>query len=211
MHKKIIISISIIGVIIIALAIGAYFYIQKQNKKLSLGYVISQCKEEGSYEEEEEESPDIYKGTKYICYNKDYNQIVKFKKDAKSSEETFAFRIETAEDVGNGGNKFNYETGRIVIDTVNPQASKCTYNYRGNADWKPCIEKEFIHNLPEISLLKSKAYETLKPLLKEMQERDANSYYGSGKDTQYNEDKLQEACEKYEKQIKVLQNTTILK
>lgn len=207
MNKKIVIIASILGVVIILLALGAYFYIKEQNRKLTLSYLVSQCKEVGTYEEYEEGYADAYKGTKYVCYNKDYNQLVKFKEDEKSSQETYAFRVETPVEMGNSGDKFEYEIARIVVDTVNPKASKCTYNYRGKADWKPCEEKALIKSLPEISIAKEKAYSNLEPLLKEMNER-AKKYY-MGENSEYNEAKAEEVYEKYEKQLDVLRNTKL--
>lgn len=212
MNKKVIIItvICVFGIIFAALGIGAYFFIEKENQKLTLTYLISQCKEEGSYDEIEYKNDEYvatYTGTKYICYSKDYNQLIKFKEDEKSSQETYAFRVETPEYVGNGGNRFEYEVGRIVIDTVNPKVSKCTYNYRGKADWKPCVEKDFIKTLPEISVLKAQSYEILKPLIKELNEREIKALQGEGSD--YNNAKAEEAFEKYEKQLDVLRNTSL--
>lgn len=206
MNKKVIIISSVIlTVLVIGAVIGGFYYIQSQNEKLSLSYVIAQCKEEGSYEENTEDDKS-YNGTKYVCYNKDYNQIVKFKEDEKSSQETYAFRVETPVKIDDS-DRFNYEIARIVIDTTNPKAAKCTYNYRGNADWKSCSERELIKSLPTISIAKENAYKILEPTLKELFKR--GEAYSNGDYSQYNDNKIRELTEKCEKQLKVLSNTTL--
>ena len=215
MSKKLILIISSSVVfLIICLIIGYFGYTTEQNKKLTVNYAIAQCKIENEKYNEIDTTPDddikgYYDGIKYVCYNKFYNQIVKFKEDAKSNFETVAFRVETPEDIGNAGNKFNYEIGRIVIDTVNSKNLKCTYNYRGNADWHLCKEVEFVKSLPKISILKEEAYEPLRTIIKEMNERELKALQGDG--SEYNEAKAEEAYEKFQKQLQVLRNVTLTK
>lgn len=214
MKKKfIILTICILIIFLIGIGIGTYFYFKHENKKYTIANILTQCKaQEDTYNEmddsrsDNDEYTESYEATKYICYNKDFNQIVQFKKDEKSSEETYAFRVETGEQIGNGGLNFNYEIGRIVIDTVNLDSSKCTYNYRGHADWKPCKEKTFIKSLPEISLLKAQAYEPLKPLIKELNERSVKAEITY---SEYNAEKAEEAYDKYVKQLKILRNVSL--
>lgn len=202
---------NIIGIVSIILSIsllGLASFLEDSN--LNITSVLSQCSAPENYEEAEYSENDEYIGTynatKYTCNNENYNQVIKFKKDDKSSEETYAFRVETDEHAGNGGENFKYEIGRIVIDTVNPNSDKCTYNYNGNADWKQCTEKDFIKSLPKISLLKAEAFEPLKPLIKELIEWDIK---GLNWDPDYDEQKVEEAYDKYEKQLKILRNVSL--
>lgn len=200
----------IVGIILVLsiVLLGIACIIEDNN--LTITSVLSKCGATESYQEFEYSGNDEYVGTynatKYTCNNENFNQVIRFKKDEKSSEETYAFRVETNEQAGNGGENFNYEIGRIVIDTVNPNSDKCTYNYRGNADWKPCSEKDFIKSLPKISSMKAKAYEPLKPLMKELIEWDIK---GLNWAPDYDEQKAEETYEKYEKQLKILRNVSL--
>ncbi len=200
----------IVGIILVLSIVLLSIACIIEDNNLTITSVLSKCGATESYQEFEYSGNDEYVGTynatKYTCNNENFNQVIRFKKDEKSSEETYAFRVETNEQAGNGGENFNYEIGRIVIDTVNPNSDKCTYNYRGNADWKPCSEKDFIKSLPKISSMKAKAYEPLKPLMKELIEWDIKDLNWA---PDYDEQKAEETYEKYEKQLKILRNVSL--
>ncbi len=169
------------GVLLIALVVGglgAFYYLQQENKKLTINYILSQSKGPEKYEEEiwvypDDDEPYVAEATdaeRYVAFSKDFNEIIKMR-DANSrgirdASVTYAFRVQQT-----GNSNFNYEIGRIVIDTVDKtKPSECSYNFRGNCDWFPCDEKSFIKSLPEISKLKEEAYRPYAETLKEIDE-----------------------------------------
>ena len=125
--------------------------------------------------------------------NKNYNQIVTFE---KNGIKTFAFRMETDTEVGNGGYNFNYEIGRIMFDINDRTKSACTFNFRTTADgnkfkwFDNCSESKFLTNLNDAAELKRKEYDIIKPMYEELGLIDVCGMAGSEDDS---------VCKKYSK------------
>lgn len=125
------------------------------------------------------------KGINSILYKfteNDYNTIVSFK-DESTGADTYAIRVITDLEIGNGGNVyFTYELGRILVNKNNPKKSKCTYNYMAGYDnnsveWIECSDKSFLASLPEIAKRKKEEYENFKKSNKLAVQAEICGYY----------------------------------
>ncbi len=145
----------IIGFVLIALviSIGTFYFVQQ--KKLTVSYLISQANEPEDFEETvciNEDCDDSYqiKAKKYkYSGSKYFDEIVEMNEYSGDTKQ-YAFRVST------GWNHMeNIEIGRIELPYADKNASiKCSYNFRGEQNWQPCTEKQFVKSLEKISALK---------------------------------------------------------
>ena len=113
----------------------------------------------------------------YTLFNNgEYNKIVKYEDKGII---TYLFKMETDTDIGNGGDKFDYELGRITINPQDLKKCKCSYNYKPRytvdyhddelkpiqTKWSDCSESEFIKNIHKIAPKKAEAFSALKEVL----------------------------------------------
>ena len=159
----------VIGLIFIALgvSIGAFYFIQE--KKLTVSYFISQANEPEDWEETictNEDCDDSYeiKAKKYKYSGSKYFDEIVVVDEYSGDTKQYAFRIST------GWNHMeNIEIGRIELPYADKNASiKCSYNFRGEQNWQPCTEKQFIKSLEKISVLKKEKGKKFEDIAKKM-------------------------------------------
>lgn len=115
--------------------------------------------------------------TVYKLMQNNYNQIVYFK-DKNTGADTYAFRVQTDLEIGNGGiDFFNYELGRIMLNSQNIKNSKCTYNFnsllnKNSIKWVDCSDTSFVESIPKIAEMKKQEYEKYKKLMEYVKQED---------------------------------------
>lgn len=113
----------------------------------------------------------------YKLMKEDYNQIVYFK-DKNTGADTYAFRVQTDFEIGNGGiDFFNYEIGRIMINPQNIKSSKCSYNFgvltdRNSVKWVDCSDTSFMDSIPKIAEMKKSEFEKYNKLMEYVKQED---------------------------------------
>lgn len=113
----------------------------------------------------------------YKLMKEDYNQIVYFK-DKNTGADTYAFRVQTDFEIGNGGiDFFNYEIGRIMINPQNIKSSKCSYNFgvltdRNSVKWVDCSDTSFMDSIPKIAEMKKLEFEKYNKLMEYVKQED---------------------------------------
>ncbi|MGN0018518.1 MAG: hypothetical protein ACI37S_05705 [Candidatus Gastranaerophilaceae bacterium] len=106
--------------------------------------------------------------TKYHFFgDKDFTDVFEFKDKGVL---VYKFSVETDVHIGNGGNYFSYELGRIYVNPQDSQKSKCSYNYmahysRKEVKYFECSESQFIKSLPKIAEVKKEKFNSFKPIL----------------------------------------------
>ncbi len=157
------------------------------------------------------------KGINSILYKfteNDYNTIVSFK-DESTGADTYAIRVITDLEIGNGGNVyFTYELGRILVNKNNPKKSKCTYNYMAGYDnnsveWIECSDKSFIESIPKIAQLKKEEYEKFKKLNKLAVQAEICGYADMEQEPECKNPALDTAYTEEIKQLSKLRNTNL--
>lgn len=115
--------------------------------------------------------------TVYKFLENNYNQISYFK-DKNTGADTYAFRVKTDLEIGNSGTDFfNYEIGRIMLNSQDINKSKCSYNYRTKLDnkeekWIECSDKTFVESIPKIAEMKKQEYEKYKSLIRYIEKEE---------------------------------------
>lgn len=113
----------------------------------------------------------------YKLMKEDYNQIVYFK-DKNTGADTYAFRVQTDFEIGNGGiDFFNYEIGRIMINPQNIKSSKCSYIFgvltdRNSVKWVDCSDTSFMDSIPKIAEMKKSEFEKYNKLMEYVKQED---------------------------------------
>lgn len=167
------ITFGIIGLLAIALLISISAWYKFEQSKLTVSYLISQSKGPDKWKEticSNEDCDDSYEidAQKYkYSGSKYFDEIIEIEEYSGNTRQ-FAFRLSTG-----WVNMQNIEIGRIELPYADKNAPiKCTFNFRGEQNWQPCTEKQFMKSLAEISILKEekgKKYEKIAEQINDLQ------------------------------------------